>query len=78
MTEYIVELFEKNAKKPYSRYKDSLPDYYRPTFINSTECFNGKLVNIPRVKVRYVSNGKLVAVNYVDRHGKQRLRWIKY
>lgn len=75
MTDYIIELYEKGAKKPYQRYKDSLPDGSRPSFTNSKECFDFKLSHIPRAKIRYASNGKLVAEKYMDINGNGRLRW---
>lgn len=78
MTEYIIELYTKGAKKPYQRYKDSLPDGARPSFTNSAECFNFSLSHVRRAEIRYASNGKLVAEKYIDKNGNGRLRWKRY
>ena len=78
MTEYIIELYEKRGRVPYQRFKATLPDGARPTFTNSKECFDYKLSYTPRVKIRYASNGQLVAVKYIDVNGNGRLRWKKF
>ena len=77
MTDYIVELYSRNARKPYDSFKASLPDGSRPTFTNSKECFNFRISFTPKVKVRYASNGQIVAEKYVDANGNGRLRWFK-
>lgn len=76
MTEYIIELYEKGARKPYQKFVDSLPDRARPRYRNSAECFDFKLSHLGgRALIRYKSNGKLVAESYIDANGNGRLRW---
>ena len=75
MTEYIIECYEKGAKKPYKIFKDSLPNRDRPKYTNSKQCFDNKLDSIPRFKIRYANNGKLVAVSSMDANGNKRVRW---
>ena len=75
MTDYIVEYYERRAKKPYDRKLMSLPDGYHPSFTNNKACFNLALSMAGRVKIKYASNGKLAAEKYRDRNGNGRLRW---
>lgn len=81
MTDYIVELYSKNARKPYDSFRASLPDGERPTYVNSKECFNFRLsairIGSSRVKIRYASNGQIVAEKYIDYYGNGRLRWFR-
>lgn len=77
MTEYIVEKYMKGARKPYETFKASLPDGERPIYTNSKECFNFRLSHVSRAKVRYASNGQIVAEKYIDYYGNGRLRWFK-
>ena len=74
-TEYIVELYGKGSRKPYSVFRYKLPTGSRPRFTNSAECFDFKLSHIPKVKIRYASNGEFVAEKYIDVYGNGRLRW---
>jgi len=78
MTEYIIELYEKRARVPYKKFRAVLPDGARPTYTNSKECFDFQLSYSQRVKIRYASNGQLVAVKYIDINGNGRLRWKKF
>lgn len=75
MVDYIVEFYEKGARKPYERQLMSLPYGSHPTFTNSKECFNFKLAFVPKAKVRYASNGSVAAEKYIDANGNGRLRW---
>lgn len=74
-TEYIIELYTKGSRKPYSVYRDTLPAGSRPRFTNSEDCFNFKLSYVIKAKIRYASNGELVAEKYIDVNGNGRLRW---
>lgn len=77
MTEYVIELYEKHARTPYSRFKMVLPNRARPTYTEKAECFDGVLNEVPRAEIRYAKNNILVAVTYTDIYGKKRLRWKK-
>lgn len=77
MTEYIIELYEKHQRTPYSRFKMTLPNRERPTYAEKPECFEGKLNDVPRAEIRYAKNNICVAVTYVDVYGRKRLRWKK-
>lgn len=76
--DYIVEFYAKNGKKPYQREILSLPYGVHPKFTNSEECFNFKLSMVPKVKIKYASNGVLAAEKYMDVNGNGRLRWKKF
>ena len=77
MTDYIVEIYSKGARKPYDVFRASLPDGSRPTFTNSKECFNFRLSMVSRAKIRYASNGAIVGEKYMDINGNGRIRWFK-
>ena len=69
MTEYIIELYAKGARRPYQKFVDTLPDRARPRFDFKLSHLGG------RALIRYKSNGKLVAESYIDKNGNGRLRW---
>lgn len=75
MTKYIVELYKGREKKPYKTFEASLPDGARPSYTNSEKCFDFRLSHESRAKVKYASNGQLVAEKYIDKDGNGRLRW---
>lgn len=76
--DYIVEFYAKGERKPYKREIMSLGYGEHPKFTNTKECFNFKLSQAPKVKVKYASNGMLAAEKYYDENGNGRLRWKKY
>ena len=75
MTKYILELYDKSQRRPYKTMEGYLPNGLHPTYVDSRDCFNYVLKGAARVKVRYRSNGGLVADSYVDAKGEMRLRW---
>lgn len=77
MTDYIVEIYSKGARKPYDVFRAWLPDGSKPTFTNSKECFNFRLSMVSRAKIRYASNGQIVGEKYMDVNGNGRIRWYK-
>lgn len=81
MTEYIVEIYSKGARKPYDVFRASLPDGEKPSFCNSRVCFNFRLsaikIGSSKVKIRYASNGQIVGERYIDINGNSRIRWYK-
>lgn len=76
MTEYTIEFYKKGARKPYQRFDDVLPSRTKPTYVDSKQCFNYKLMEAPRVRIYYKNNGKLVAKSYVDENKEKRIRWL--
>jgi len=76
-TEYIIEYYEKGARKPFMTKRASLPRGHKPSFANSEDCFNFALAypNPRRARVLYASSGKVAATTYYDINGNRRLRW---
>lgn len=75
MTRYIIELYAKGQQTPYNTFQGSLPNGFHPTYADTEECFDKQLSKAFRIKVRYRSNGGLVAISYRDTKNRLRLRW---
>lgn len=82
MTKYIVEIYYGKERKPYKTFEASLPKGEFPKFTSSKECFDLRIAQPDRAKVRYAENGRVVAEKYWDINGNGRLRWnrdfVKY
>ena len=75
MTDYVIECYEKHAKRPYRIMRLSLPARERPTYADSKQCFNYELKDVQRVKIKYANNSKVVGISYVDVNGNKRIKW---
>ena len=79
MTKYILEFYERGARRPYNSEYGELPNGFHPKWANTQECFNFKLTRTAgKVKIRYASNGGLAGETYMDVNGNKRVRWFKH
>lgn len=75
MTDYIIELYEKGERKPYRRFKITLPSRYKPTYVEFDPTLKDMLADVYKARLYYASNSKAVACTYIDKEGHKRIRW---